>query len=378
LRLPIKILHAYKVYRPDLEGGIISAISTLCHDDSEIDNEILVARNKGWSRQQQVDGIPVEAVSALGTFFSTPAAPSYPFILRRRAKAFDIVVHHAPFPLTDLIAPHLPEDISLIVYWHADIVGRSFLGKIAEPLIVRTLRRANRIVVADQSTINGSPILREFAAKCSIIPYGIDLEYWENCTAEETQKAKALRTKYPRLILGIGRLVPYKGFEILLQALQKVEGNAILVGEGPLRGALEQLAEKLGVADRVIFAGRLSDSDVKVHIHAASVLAFPSVTRAEAFGLVQVQAMAAGVPVVNTALDTAVPTIARHDKEGLTVAPGEALALANALNRILDDPILAGRLGQAASVRVKSEYDERRYLARIKLLYQQVLAERAR
>ena len=89
----------------------------------------------------------------------------------------------------------------------------------------------------------------------------------------------------------------------------------MLIGEGGLRNDLERMAVQFGVSDRVSFLGFVSDSEVKSYLHAARVLAFPSVTQAEAFGLVQLQAMAAGLPIVNTALPTAVPHVARHNLE---------------------------------------------------------------
>ena len=119
------------------------------------------------------------------------------------------------------------------------------------------------------------------------------------------------------MILAIGRLVPYKGFASLLQALRGLAGEAVIIGEGPLLQDLRKLALELGVSDRVTFKGRLEPGEIKTHLHAARVLAFPSTTAAEAFGLVQLEAMASGLPIVNTTLPTAVPKIARHDSGGV-------------------------------------------------------------
>jgi glycosyltransferase involved in cell wall biosynthesis len=374
---PIKILHSYKVYRPDLDGGIPSVIATLSKPAGDsITNEILVARSKGRSRLQDIDGVPVEAVTTLGTIFSTPIAPTYPFAFLRRVKTCDIVIHHAPFPLADMSAARLPKDIALIVYWHADIVGYSLLQRLLTPVLLRTLRRADRIIVADSSTISGSRFLAPFAAKCSVVPYGIDVEYWSTCTPQEKIASDTLRQKYPRMILAIGRLVPYKGFAVLLRAMKGVDGHAVLIGEGSLRKRLEKLAEEIGVSNRVTFAGRLSDSEIKAHVHAARVLAFPSITKAEAFGIVQLEAMAAGIPVVNTALDSAVPHIARHGHEALTVRPNDPHTLAIALRRFLDEPSLAARLGEAGRIRARTEYSQEKYVSRMKDVYRDVVQQK--
>src|SRR4051812_42869659 len=96
-----KVLHAYKVYPPDVDGGVPSAIKTLCASKNpDFNNSILVARSRGLGRTYRSAGTPVEAVASFGTLFSTPAAPTYPGAFLRRANASDIAIHHAPFPLT--------------------------------------------------------------------------------------------------------------------------------------------------------------------------------------------------------------------------------------------------------------------------------------
>jgi rhamnosyl/mannosyltransferase len=374
----LKILHSYKVYRPDVDGGIPFVIATLSGPSrAGVENQILVARLKGMARNYALDGVPVIAVSSLGTIFSTPAAPTYPFALIDRARSNDIVVHHAPFPIVDLAVPYLAKDKPLIVYWHAEIIGRAFLTKLLSGAIRRTLERADRIVVADQSTIDGSPFLPPFADKCTIAPYGIDVDSWAVCNEPETTEAARLRQLHPRMILATGRLVPYKGYDVLLRALRDIDGHVVIIGEGPLEGELWRIAAEAGVADRVTFAGRISRSQIKSYLHAARVFAFPSVTRAEAFGIVQLEAMAAGLPIVNTSLTTAVPTIARHEQEGLTVAPHDTHGLAAALTRILDDAPLARRLGDAGRARVDAEYSQERFVARMEDVYRDVIRRRA-
>ena len=374
---PLKILHSYKVYRPDVDGGIPFAIATLSKlSRAGVKNEILVARLKGLSRKYAMDGVPVRAVSSFGTLFSTPAAPTYPFALLSRAKSNDILVHHAPFPIVDIAVPYLSKCKPLIVYWHAEIVGRSFLMKLLTSAILRTLARADRIVVADQTNIDGSPFLSSFARKCAIVPYGIDVDHWATCTEHEAIEAARLRQKHPRMILAIGRLVTYKGFDVLLRALRDIDGHVVIIGEGPLGEDLQRIAAEAGVADRVTFAGRMSASNIKAYLHAARVFAFPSITRAEAFGIVQLEAMAAGLPIVNTSLTTAVPNIARHEQEALTVAPHDVHGLAAALRRILDDAPLARRLGENGKTRVYAEYSQERYVSRMEDVYQDVVQQR--
>nr|WP_246664418.1 glycosyltransferase [Tardiphaga sp. P9-11] len=340
-------------------------------------SRILVARFRGWSRHFVMDGTPVTALASLGTLFSTPLAPTYPFVLRRFAREADVLVHHAPFPLTDIgIAAGLGERTALVVYWHAEILGRALLRKLLTPAIKSALCRADRIVVSDGAMIDNSDFLKPHRDKCSIVRYGLDIDYWSNVgEAGQTTVAK-LRQQYPRLIVAVGRLVGYKGLDVLLNALPSAEAQLVIIGDGPLLEDLKQQAKRNGIADRVFFKGRVTADDIKHHLHAAKMLVLPSVTDAEAFGLVQVEAMAAGLPVINTSLPTTVPNVARHDREGLTVAVGDASALAQAMNLLLEDSALAQRLGYAGHGRARSEFSREAYSARIAQVLDQALAHR--
>lgn len=159
--------------------------------------------------------------------------------------------------------------------------------------------------------------------KVRVVPYGIDPAPF-SATAETQESAAQARMAFGApLTLFVGRLVPYKGVDVLLKALPHVPGSLVIVGDGPLRGDLETLAAQLGLGGRVHFVGSVSRSDLVALLHAADVLALPSVTPNEAFGLVQLEAHACGVPVVSTSLPTGVPFANLHGVTGLVVTPGD-------------------------------------------------------
>ncbi|SHH64907.1 glycosyltransferase [Bradyrhizobium erythrophlei] len=374
----MRILHAYKIYRPDIEGGIPAVMSSLAQgSDQNISHSILCARRRGAARQYTIDGVLVEAVASLGTLFSTPLAPGYIPAFVRRAASADVVVHHAPLPLNDAaILLGLPDDVGLIVYWHAEIVGYPLLKCLVAPLIRRVLARADRIVVSGQPIIDNSEFLRPHAEKCDVLAYGMDLDYWRTLDASERASADELRRRQPRHIVALGRLVGYKGYDVLVRAMRTIDGYTTIVGEGPLLAELQHLATTLGVSDRIRFAGRLTRSEIKQLFYSARVFAFPSVTEAEAFGIVQIEAMAAGLPIVNTHLATTVPLVARHGREALTVAPNDPQALSQALSRILDEPALAERLGSGGRERANSEFDQVVFRERMAAIYEEAVLAR--
>ena len=338
---------------------------------------VLVARDRGLGRRFSLDGMAVEAVTSFGTAMSSPLAPGFPLRLAQRARNASLVALHHPFPLNDIgVAIGLPKHTALVVHWHSKIVGKRPFAAALAPIVAHTLARAERIIVSHPALINNSPFLTRYADKCTVMPFGVQVEYWGELDDAQRRKAAELRACYPRLVLATGRLVRYKGFHVLIEALRQVDATVMIVGEGPLEDDLRQAARRLGVGERFVLAGKLSRDDLKVHLHAARMLAVPSVTEAEAFGIVQLEAMAAGLPVINTNLPTGVPDVARHEREGLTVPPGDPATLAAAINRLLDDEGLARSFGSAGSSRVAAEYRAEVFVRRIEHVYEAAISER--
>ena len=147
-----------------------------------------------------------------------------------------------------------------------------------------------------------------------------------------------------------------------------------IVGEGRERERLEQLIESLGVADRVRLLGSVPESERVKLMSIADVFVMPSVTNAETFGLVQLEAMAAGRPIVNTALDTGVPHVARDGIEAITVPPGDAGKLSDAINTLIADPERRQRMGLAARQRAITRYSTTAFKEGVETMYRQVIA----
>ncbi len=369
------MLHSYKVFPPDVVGGITEVIAYISKGMApRHESSVLVARSRGWGRRYTLGSLPVEALFSFGTLLSTPIAPSFPFVLARRSREADLVALHHPFPLNDIgVTLGLPRRTALVVHWHGEIVRQRSLTGLVAPFIRHTLKRAQRIVVSHPALVSESPFLAAHADKCAVVPFGIDVPYWTELNDAQRRRVEQLRSRYPRLVMATGRLVPYKGFDVLIEALRDLDATVVIVGEGPLRHDLLRLAQQRGVAERLILAGMLSRDGLKVHLHAAQLYAFPSISAAEAFGIVQLEAMAAGLPIVNTNLPTGVPHVARHGLEALTVPASDPAALAAAVAQLLDDRTLAQRLGAAGRRRATTEYDLQNFVERIEDVYEQAV-----
>ena len=156
-----------------------------------------------------------------------------------------------------------------------------------------------------------------------------------------------------RIVLDVGRLVYYKGFSQLIRAMANVSGRLLIAGAGPLQPDLMKLTESANLTDRVKFLGSLTEEELHTLYHAADLFVLASTVRSEAFGLVQVEAMAAGTPVINTSLESGVPFVSLHEVTGLTVPPGNPEALSSAISTLLDNHELRRNYGSAARHRAE-------------------------
>jgi rhamnosyl/mannosyltransferase len=175
-----------------------------------------------------------------------------------------------------------------------------------------------------------------------------------------------------RLILAVGRLVPYKGFDVLIRAMKHVDARLLLIGTGPQYDVLARLAVSECVERKITMLGRVEN--IGPYFGAASLFVLPSVTRAEAFGLVQVEAMAAGLPVINTDIDSAVPECSIDGRTGITVPPRDITALSEAMRLLLDRKDLRFQFGEAARARVNAEYTADLMATRTMSVYSEALA----
>lgn len=375
---PLNVLHAFKVYLPDVRGGIPRAIQQLTEGmKSTCRTSVLATRERGGPATISVEGMPVHRSFSFGTLLSMPIAPFYPIQLWRMARRADLVAYHAPFPLIDLtVSTWFPRRCGLVVHWHADITEQRRWLPLVRGFIRRTLRRADRIIATSPVMIENSEFLRPIAGKCEVVPYGIDVPYWTRLSTAEQEKVAELRQRYPRLIVAAGRLVRYKGFESLIASFAKVEGHLTILGAGPLEAELRSQIAALGLQDRVRLAGTQYEADeFKCLLHASRLFVLPSISASESFAIVQLEAMACGRPIVNTSIATGVSWVARNGREAITVRPNAVDELADAINTLLDNEALAATFGQNATRRA-AEFTEAANVERIAAIYRTVVAER--
>lgn len=238
----------------------------------------------------------------------------------------------------------------------------------------RFLRRADRIIVATKGHIDGSQYLKPYRNKCRIIPYGLDIEEYEAIDGFKPVLSDLLVSKQNKKVLFTGRLVYYKGVEVLINAFEKVIGcELFIVGTGKLESELKAKVNELGLNHKVHFMGNLSFDELKYTFADCDIFVLPSVANSEAFGIVQMEAMVYGKPVINTDLPTGVPHVSLDGKTGITVPPNDALALAGAIQKLADDDDLRQEYGQNAYLRTRENFSLQKMLDDIYVLYEELL-----
>lgn len=353
----LRILQVNKFYPPHIGGieTVIQQVSQGLKDRAEV--SVLVCQPKGRGVREVCDGVPVTRCSSWRTVASCPVSFSFFREFRRMAKEADVIECHLPFPLADLACLLSRTKKRVVIAWHSDVVKQKKLLALYKPILRAFLRRADAIIVATQGHIDGSAFLPPFRDKCVVIPYGIPTAEYLQAPAAPILTEK-LRGKPLRKLLFVGRLVYYKGVDVLLRAFARTEGCALfLAGEGVLEPQLRQEAQTLGVADRVFFLGRLTDAQLRAAFRDCDFFVLPSVANSEAFGIVQLEAMVYGKPVINTALPTGMPLVSIHGETGLTVPPGDETALADAIRTLAEDDALREAYGAAAQRRVLEHFE---------------------
>jgi rhamnosyl/mannosyltransferase len=260
-----------------------------------------------------------------------------------------------------------------VVTYHSHIVRQARTFRYYRPLYHAFLRRARAIIVPTPYHISTSSILPQYREKCRVIPFGIDVQRFEP-TPEVCRRAAALRQRYgERLLLFIGKFRYYKGLQYLLRAMVRVNGRLLLVGEGEEETRLHTLAEELQLGDQVVWLPHLENEAFLAVLHACDLFVLPSCNEMEMFGIAQLEAQACGKPVVCTALGTGVEYVNQHERTGLVVPPRDPDALADAINRLLDDPNYREQLGETGRARARTEFTQERMTAATLALYKEIL-----
>jgi rhamnosyl/mannosyltransferase len=317
-----------------------------------LESEVLACNTSAQTVVEVVDDVRVTRVGTWGSAGSVPIAPSFAAHLRRIDA--DVIILHEPNPWALLSYALVRPKPPLAIWFHSDVVRpwlqyAAFYAPIARP----AYRQARRFIASSPVLAEKSTALQPFQDRVTVIPFGIDVDRWQPTDDERRRAEEIRRTAGQPIVLFAGRHVPYKGVPVLIDAAAALDVTVVILGDGPMRSTWAAMADESGGNARFVFTGEVSDREMRAYVLACDMLVLPSVTKAETFGFVQLEAMAAGKPVISTTLPTGVPWV---NETGIVVPPGDAGALRSAIDRLVKDRCLAARIGAAGETRARTQF----------------------
>lgn len=370
--MSMRILHVGKFFYP-IEGGIES-INKFIVDALDGNEQIVLSFNKRKKNQSEIYSKNVKIIRAacLGIVYSQPISLSYFWYLKRLIDKFrpDVVHFHYPNVLGALyLNLLLKSQIKLIVHWHSDIVEQKKLKKIIRFFERSLLKKATKVIVTSPVYAETSECLHDFKDRIVIIPCSIN-EMNFQLTVAEKHEVETIKKRYNEqpIVFFVGRHVEYKGIRYLIEAEKIIKSNCVLIiaGRGPLTEKLKATCQ----STRIYWIGKVNDHDLKLYYHAATVLAFPSITRNEAFGIVLAESMCCGTPAVTfTISGSGVNWVSLDGVSCLEVENKNITAYACAIDEILSDPDLRCRLAQGGKKRVLDLFSKEKVAEAYRNLY---------
>ena len=413
----IRVLHISKYYHP-FSGGTelvarqcVRALQESVHQEYEqavfcFDHKGMKGSFAGERSEDSVDlvdGVRVVRCACEAKISSQ----SISFSFRRRLRAVfqqfepDVVILHYPNPFaTHYLMPLLKPKQKLMIFWHLDIVKQRILRKLFIGQNRCLIDRADCIIATSPNYIEGSQWLRQYREKCVVIPNCIDEKKLEDHLMKNSQAVDRVRQRYQEkiLCLAVGRHVEYKGFRYLIEAAQYLDERftIVMMGAGPLTEKLKQQAKELenhhdnqrrksaSVAGSesieradslpdIIFAGLVSDEELRNYLYACDIFCFPSITKNEAFGIALAEAMYCGKPAVTFTIEgSGVNYVSPGGVTGLECPNRDSRAYAAAMRLLADRPDLREQYGRAAKKRVEELFLYRQFSKHIQELLQEL------
>ena len=369
-------------YYPPFRGGIESYTGQIA-EALALKHEVTAVvfnHRKGRADELEASGVRVVRARRIGILSGQPL--SLDIFRALHPGWFDLVHFQSPNPLSALaLLLRLPRKAppKLIITHHMEIHQRGLLRLLASAVNRRLMKRAAAIIMTSAQNLDQAADIPK-SAPIEVIPLGVNPADYQidDALREEAGIWRREFAGEAPTVAFLGRHARYKGLQILVEALVHCPTvHALIAGDGPYRSEAEALARKLNVMERAHFLGEIAPREKLRLFAAADVFAMPSTETTEAFGISQVEAMAARVPVVASAIPTGVMDVARHEETALLCEPGSARSLAGAVQRLLGDDILRARLTANAFEQVQERFNSAVVRQSTVALFDRLAAQRA-
>lgn len=353
----IKVLHVYRTYYPDPQGGLQEAIRQIALSSASFGIESRIFALSPDPHPSEIDRPEAHVIRCRA--WAAPASCSLGGVtsfqrFAKLAKWADVIHYHFPWPFADLLHLVVQPTTPAVMTYHSDIVRQRWLGRAYAPLMRRMLRSMSAIVATSPAYAKTSPVLAnvENRDRVRIIPLGIEELSYSYLDEDIIFQRLGLESGEPYFLF-IGVLRYYKGLHTLVRAAASIRARVVIAGSGPEFNALDVLVQQLGLKN-VIFAGQISDSEKIALLRCCRAFVLPSHLRSEAYGMVLVEASMFGKPMISCEIGTGTSFVNKDGETGLVVPPESPQALAQAMNMLLIDEAATQQFGRAARQRYET------------------------
>lgn len=364
-------------YYPPYMGGVERVIFNLSENFIKFEHECSIIcfnhENKNKFKEEIINGVKIYRLPYAFKIGNTPVSPKYFSFLKKFLKEHDVdVIHtHMPTPFTSDISIYLAKryNISSCLTYHCDVdIGslmHNIIGRTYElSLLRRTLNSVDIIVALTRKYVNKiSYVLPNYKNKVKIIPNGIATTLFNPYIPyKDLEEKMGIKNKPKLLFVGLlDQYHRYKGLDVLINAMKIVKKEIpstvlIIVGSGVLREEYEKLAKELDLSKNIVFTGRISDNDLLKYYAMSDLFILPSLTKAESFPIVSLEAMSSGVPIITTPV-SGLTDIITNRKEGLFVKTRDTNSLADAIISLLEGGELRSEMSRNARDLTIKHYD---------------------
>lgn len=372
----MKILQLGKFY--PVEGGVEKVMYDLMTGLSEsgVVCDMLCASNINGGRTMVInDYAKLMICRAWMKKAATMISPEMILLLHKICRRYDIVHVHHPDPMACLALFLSGYKGKVVVHWHSDICKQKMLLKFYIPLQKWLLRRADVIIGTTPIYLEESPYLRGMSWKFACLPIGVD------AMSSTPEKVESVKRSFGgrKIVFSLGRLVAYKGYGYLVEAARYLSDEFVVLigGTGDLKEELQRQIDALGLNERVKLLDFVSDDLLPAYYGACDLFCLSSVQKTEAFGIVQIEAMSFGKPVVATMIPhSGVSWVNKHGVSGLNVQPKDSKALAEAIMKITDNREVYQKYSRNAADRYKNLFTKETMVSRCIEIYQNLMNEK--
>jgi glycosyltransferase involved in cell wall biosynthesis len=366
----LHVLHVYKDVFPPVFGGVEKQIGALrdAMAPEVVSSVIVCARAPSTEIVSIGDGTEVRVAEFGPRLLSAPVAPSLPMWVRRTSA--DLIHVHMPNPPGELASILGRKGRPIVASYHADIGRQARFSAGYRYLVDACLGRASAIIAGTQRLVETSPFLRRHAAKVRVIGHAVDTDHYRVENVPSDRRAAVKQRYGAPLVISVGRLVYYKGYEHLIEAGRDLDASVLIVGDGPER---ERLAALARAVPNVHLPGAVSESELVAMLAAGDCFVLPSTSRAESFGIAVAEAQAMGLPAVVTDTGSGTVEAVEDGVTGTVIPPGDPAAIREAVRGLLGDDARRGEMAAAARKRAVASHSLAERARETSELYRRVL-----